>query len=211
MKKLVAHIVALAALTVCHAAHAGPGWEFQAASTSFSNGSWNFANNFRVLNDLVVSGLGYYADPSSGSVDNNAVALFKSDGTLLARATVTNANDLTGHFRYVTINPITLTAGNYQVVGVSAGDAYTWNNVGFTTDSRIQYLGNAWQADTNGVADFLDHNNNDVRDGYWGANIYIGQASFARAAAVPEPGSLALLGLALAGCAAASRGRAKRR
>ena len=208
MKNAFIKIAMLAACAVSTGAQAGPGWEFQQAGNSYTNGSWNFSNNFRVLSTITVTGLGYYADPVNSSVDNNPVALFNSAGALLASATVTNANAALGHFRYITISPLTLLAGDYQIAGVSASDTYTWNDIGFATDSQIQYLGNNWQQDTNGVADFLAGSRNDVSDGYWGANIFIGQPTFA--AQVPEPGALGLLGLALAGCAAASRRRTAR-
>lgn len=192
----------LSALTVfaiftSPSALAGPIWEFETASQSFSNGSWNFANNFRVLSEVTVTGLGYYADPTTGSVDDNHVALYDSTGNLLAQATVTNAYDLFGHFRYVTVADLTLQPGDYQVAGVSQGDNYTWNNIGFYTDPSIQYLGNTWEQDNNGFADFLGFAQNDVSDGYWGPNVFIGQPTFT--GSVFEPASIALIGLGLAG------------
>ncbi len=122
MKTIFLKIAMLAAVAVSTAAQAGPGWEFAQAGNSYTNGSWNFTNNFRVLSALTVTGLGYYADPTSNMVDNNPVALFSANGTLLASATVTNANAAVGHFRYVSISPLTLLAGDYQIAGVSARD-----------------------------------------------------------------------------------------
>jgi len=177
-------------------ASAGPAWDFTTAGNSFTNGSWDFGNKFRVNSDVTVTGLGYYADPSNGFVDANQVALYDSLGNLLASATVNNTYPLFGHFRFVTVGPVTLHAGQtYQVDGVSHSDNYTWNDAGFATDPSITYLGNTWQSGS--TPDFMPDTKNDVTDGIWGANVFFGTATFT--GQIPEPGSLALLGLSLVG------------
>ncbi|MDC0602464.1 hypothetical protein OAP14_05470, partial [Aliiglaciecola sp.] len=108
-------------------ANAGPIFGFDQPGNSFTNGSWDFALNFEVLNEVSVSGLGYYADPLTDAVDNNAVALYDSQQNLLASVVVDNSYDVLDFFRYVTIPELVLTAGIYQVVGVSNSDNYTWN------------------------------------------------------------------------------------
>ena len=133
------------------AAVATPLWEFTSAGNSFSNGSWDFGNNFQVKSTVTVTGLGYFADPNNGFVDANQVALYASTGTLLASATVDNTYPLVGHFRYVTISPVILTPGIYQIDGASHADNYTWNDPGFFTNPAIIYLGNTWHPDTSPV------------------------------------------------------------
>lgn len=197
-------IAAAVSLFSATSAIAGPAWEFTSSSNTFSNGNWDFGTFFRANTNLVVTGLGYYADPVTTQANNNQVGLFDSVGNLLASATVDNTYALFGHFRYVTIAPVSLTAGQtYQVSGVSHINNYTWNDSGFPTDPDISYLGNTWAVDTDSAPTFLNYYKNDVADGYWGPNLFINTRDFT--GEVPEPGSLALLGLAFAGLAAARR------
>lgn len=201
-------LTSVAVIGLASAAHAGPAWEFAAPGNSFTNGVWDFATAFTANSAVTVSGLGYYADPVTGNVDGNQVAFYSCDapdcsttGTLLASTTVTNIYPLTGHFRYVTIAPITLTPGqSYEIAGVSNSDNYTWDDPGFATDPAITIIptsgGNTrWQALS--TPDFLNYVNYDEiePDGFWGPNIFLGQPTFA----APEPTSLALLGTGLAG------------
>ena len=187
-----------AAVTIAAPAAAGPAWEFTAPGNSFSNGSWNFANKFTVLNTVTVSGLGWYADPNTGNVDSNPVALYRCDtagclttGTLLAQVTVDNTYALQGHFRFVTVPSVALTPGEYLVAGVSDTNNYTWNDTGFTVDSNITYDDNRWFQTVAGAAPgFNNVVRNDVNDGYWGPNLFFGAPVFA---GVPEPTTWALM------------------
>lgn len=212
--QLLAALVATVSLATASVASAGALWEFTSAGNSFSNGTWNFATAFSVTSDISATGLGYYADPINGFVDANQVALYKCDdatctttGTLIASATVDNTYPLTGHFRYVTIAPVLLQAGeSYEVAGVSHSTNYTWDDPGFATDSAITLIAlggqvGRWQAGSS--PDFLNYGQNDLggRDGYWGPNVFVGEPTFA----TPEPASLVLVALGLAGLGAARR------
>ncbi len=192
-------------------------------ATAINNNNWIFADAFTVTSTVTASGLGYYADPSNGQVDANQVALYKCDtagcfttATLLATATVTNIYPLNGHFRYVTISPVTLTPGDYEVSGVSHGDNYTWNDIGFHTDPSIVYplSMTRWQLSGGNSPDFLNYvNNNEIEtDGFHGPNVYLGSAG--GFTGTPEPASWALMiagfglvGGALAGHAPLGRTR----
>ncbi len=199
MHRLSLLVAAAGACLAAAPALAGPAFEFDTPANSFNNNNWNFANSFTVLNTVTVSGLGYYADPTNGQVDNNSVALFSCDtagclttGTQLASATVTNTYAVLGHFRYVTVPTITLTPGDYEVAGVSVGDNYTWNDPGFHTDPSIVYNDNRWQL-TGGATNafFLNYTRNDVTDGYWGPNVFFGDAG--GFTGTPEPATWAMM------------------
>lgn len=174
-------------------------WEFDEAAQSFSNGSWNFANSFTVLNSVTVSGLGWYADPNTGNVDANPVALYSCDtagclttGTLLAQVTVDNTYALQGHFRFVTIPELVLAPGEYLIGGVSDSNFYTWNNAGFTVNPNLTYNDNRWfRVNSGDMPTFNTVVQNDVTDGYWGPNLFLGEPTFT--GGVPEVSTWAML------------------
>lgn len=212
MNRLASMTIIGVALVSAAPAFAGPAWEFTTASNSFTNGSWNFANKFTVLNEVTVSGLGWYADPITGNVDANPVALYRCDtagclttGTLLAQVTVDNTYALQGHFRFVTIAQQTLAPGEYLIAGVSDTNNYTWNNVGFTTDPNITYDDNRWFSTTSGASPTFNTSvQNDVTDGYWGPNLFLGAPIFA---GVPEPATWAMMILGFGAVGGAMRRR----
>jgi hypothetical protein len=218
-KHIFGGALAIATIAAAAAAQAGPAWEFTSPGNSYTNGTWDFATAFTVDSNVTVSGLGYYADPLTGNVDGNPVAFYQcadaaclTTATLLASTTVTDTYALNGHFRYVTISPITLMAGtSYEVAGVSNSDNYTWNDPGFVTDSAITLLNTSGQYSRwNALgapafltgSTYLDRGN---QDGYWGPNLYFGSAT--GFTGVPEPTSWALLILGMGGIGAALRRR----
>jgi hypothetical protein len=210
MKLKAILLSAAMAVTTATAAHAGAAWEFDAAGNSFNNNTWDFATAFQVVNDVTASGLGYYADPSNGQVHSNPVALYECDNdgcngggaTLLASVTVDNTYALNGHFRYVTINPITLLAGHsYEVAGVSFQDNYTWNDVNFHTDANIIVPFNDTRWLQTNTPDFLNGPNlNEIEsDGFYGPNVFLGSSNGFTGAPEPAAWGLMIAGFGLMG------------
>jgi len=197
MKKYISSLLLLLSLSSGYA-YAGPIYSFDQPGNAFTNGSWDFALNFQVLNEVTVTGLGYYADPASGAVDDNAVALYDSNRNLLASVVVDNSYDVFDFFRYVTIDALVLAPGFYQVVGVSRGDNYTWDNINHVFDPNIAYVSNSWASDFDGIANFVSGTKSDTQFGFSGPNVFIGDSTaFTGANRVPAPGSVVLLGIGL--------------
>jgi len=215
-------IAATGSIGVGSVAQAAAAWEFTTPGNSYTNGTWDFATAFTVNTAVTVSGLGYYADPVTDNVDGNPVAFYQcadaaclTTGTLLATTTVTNTYALNGHFRFVTIAPITLIAGDsYEVAGVSNSDNYTWSDPGFATDPSITLLDTSGQTsrwESIGTPDFITGSGIlDLvgEDGYWGPNLYFGAAS-GFTGGVPEPATWAMMLVGFGGLGAALRSRRK--
>ncbi len=169
-------------------------WEFTTPGTAFTNDSWTFGIDFTVgSSNVTVDALGYYDDSGNGFNDNHQVGMYDSLGNLLASTTVTSASTLDGHFRYASITPIVLLAGDtYRMVGVSQSDLYTWDNPGFAADPLITYNGDTYDHGTT-LFDPTGQFHNDVSDGFFGPDFLISGTQ----SPVPEPSTVPLLAVAL--------------
>ena len=186
-QKTMRKILVLAALLTCFAgvSLAGTFWEFDSPANSNTNNTWAFGNTFTVNNTITVTALGYYDENGDGFIDPHEVGIYSAGGALLASTIVTSADPLVGHWRYAAIAGLTLTAGlSYEIVGVSHGDNYTWNDPGFVVDPNITYTGNGWDVSSVLV---MPTQQNDVTDGYWGANAEFGSTT------TPEPGTIGMM------------------
>ncbi|TLU67243.1 hypothetical protein FE810_02875 [Thalassotalea litorea] len=180
-------------LSIIKPANAGAIFTFDQPRFSYTNNSWEFAFNFEVLDTVTVTGLGYFSDPRTGMADEHDVALFDSEGNLLATATIDNTNDLFQFFRWERVSDLILPPGNYQVVGVSGSDRYTWSDINVVFDPNISYISYSWRVDNNGTADYLNFTRPDLRYvyGFRGPNVFLG--NFREITSVVEPPTILML------------------
>ena len=125
------HLLRLAALTALAglAAAQVPAVSSFTGATAF--GSVNNTNqtigfSFTANSNIVVTGLGVW-DASTGDplTQNHQVGLWDAGGNLLASGTVLTNSPLTGSWRYVTISPVTLNAGQTYFAGSAITNPYT--------------------------------------------------------------------------------------
>ncbi len=190
---------ALAALAIGCAAPAAAltgtaAWEFETVGGINSNDDWSFGAAFTVNTTVRATALGIFNDGTTSPnslVNLYACATLACDttGSLIASATVDSTGTTVGHFVFTEIGPVTLTTGSgYMVVGtMPLGTRYAFDNIGFATDSRINYTAFSDRYVNNLSADFNPTNGASVSDGYWGPNLLIAGAG------VPEPTSWAML------------------
>jgi hypothetical protein len=161
---------------------------FTNPGTTLNNGlGYSLGYSFTATNSVTIDELGYFDEGTLQ--ESHTVGIYDSASNLLASATITGGT-LTGFFDYVSIAPLTLTAGNtYQIMGNSGFiDPYAYNPVDFSTASGITF-NNDQYTPGNTLAFGL---NFEGVTGFFGPN-------FLETAPTPEPGTLALFGTGLFG------------
>lgn len=183
-----------------------PAIDFTTPTVDFTNNTWSLGFKFTTNTNITVNSLGFYDDQKNGLSERHEVGIYDSLQNLLASTVVTTADPLDGFFRYASIVPLNLAAGQtYYVAGTTGGENYTWDPTGFTVDPAITFNSDKYVVST--VLAFPGDGPDNVH-GYFGPNFKLDGSV---APQVPEPGSLALLvGVAVPGGLLALR-RARRR
>ena len=170
---------------------------------SLGSGDYNVGWIFDLSGSYAVTHLGYLDTGTSGFAASHDVGIYScatlacTSGALIVSATVTTASPLQdGLFRWVIISTTTLGAGRYIVDGVAGAEAYQYTGGSVTFDPLVTWLGGRYE--TGSTLVFPDLTNPNPPLSYFGPN-FGGISSPGPQGQTPEPATLALLGIGLAG------------
>lgn len=152
-------------------------------ANDFSNNPWSLGFLFTVNSAINVTQLGFYDAGDNGLTEQHQVGIYSLGGTLLTSTTVSNSDPLDSHFRYNSIAPLSLAAGQQYVIAATTGsELYTYDPTALATPSEITYVGSRFLQSSTLV--FPDGFNDEK--GYFGPNFKFENGG----GAVPEPSAL---------------------
>jgi hypothetical protein len=152
-KYLVTSVAVLALLFVgVGQAKAGPAFTLDnTTGSSLANGPFTLGFQFTANSAITVNALGIFDSSQDGLAVSHDVGLWDMGGNLLASTTVASgtADPLTNQFRYHSITPVTLVAGQtYNIGGLfldgSDPNTFPGDAQNFVTDPSITFVQNAY-------------------------------------------------------------------
>jgi len=196
VKKITVWTGLLALMLVNVQLHAAP------ILTSFDNPSVFFSQDhtlgyaFSSNTNTSITALGFFDSDFDGFAAGHQVGLWDSGGTLLGQVNLGagTVETLIGDFRYANLSSsINLIAGDtYYLAGTTVSDDWVYQASNIVMDSGINYLGSYY---ISGAFAFPSN--------YASSREYV--TVNAITSSIPEPASIALLGLGLAGIGFARR------